>query len=154
MIKFKQQEIQNQIDMPFAPGKGEKWIKMKNKLGNVEKKFELLPFWKYGLNIFTLVTILFLAITIVLVFFVYYETLPEQIPIIYDQQAQLWDIFPKYVLLILSLVFLLGEVGIYILSYYIYFFDKRLSIVINLISVIVVYLYLIGVAQLLSFELI
>lgn len=143
----------NQLDMSLPKNKGEEWFKIKKYFEKFEKGFELTPFWKYGLNIFSLVTIVLFGLIILYVSIYNYPNLPEQIPIVYNQTSEIWDMFPKFVLLILSLVFFLGLLGNFILSYYIYFFDKRLSIIINTISIVVVYLYLIGITQILSFEL-
>ena len=143
----------NQLNMSLPQQKGEDWLKVKKYFEGVEKKFELTPFWKYGLNIFCLVTIALFGLILLYVSFYYFPNLPEQIPIVYNQTSEIWEMFPKYYLLMLSLVFFLGLLGNFILSYYIYFFDKRLSRIINFISIVVVYLFLVGIAQILSFEL-
>ncbi|MBP9758371.1 hypothetical protein KBD45_01640 [Candidatus Dojkabacteria bacterium] len=142
-----------QLDMALPRKKGEKWLKIKNHFENFEKGFELTPFWKYGLNIFSLVTIILFGLILFYVSIYHYPNLPEQIPLVYNQSSEIWDMFPKYSILLMVLIFFLGLLGNFILSYYIYFFDKRLSIIINLISIVVVYLFLTGITQILSFEL-
>jgi hypothetical protein len=144
----------NQLNMSLKEGRNERWLKFKKRLERIEKRFELTPFWKYGLNIFALVTIFFLAGALLFGYINYYAKLPAEIPLIYDQTSEIWILYPKVYLLMLSGIFLLAEIGIFILTYYIYFFDKRLSIVINLIAIVTTYLFLLGIAQILSFELV
>lgn len=150
---MQQNSSQNQLGLGLPQTKKENWLKIKKQIENIEKNFEITPFWKYGLNIFTLVTIILYAGIVGYFAMQYYPTLPEQIPLVFNQSSDIWEMYPKYVFLIISLMFFLGQLGLFILSYHIYFFDKRLSIIINLLSIVMVYLLLLGSAQILSFEL-
>lgn len=143
----------NQLNMALKTGRGERWLKFKKRLEGIEKTFELTPFWRYGLNIFALVTLFFLGGVMIITFVNYFDQLPSEVPLMYNQKDEIWMLYPKFSLVIIALLFLLGEIGLFILTYYIYFFDKRLSIIMNLISIVTVYLFLLGIAQILSFEL-
>ena len=141
---------ETQINFPIE-------VKSDNSVDVIKKSFNktmikasVVPFYRsfpYVLSmIFTFLTFIFLAIQT----YQYYNTMPYQIPLIYSQSATGWQMVDKESLLVFLALFLLFSIVIPYLNSKIYFFDKRLVVVMSIGIVILDCFVLIAFSEIFS----
>ena len=96
--------------------------------------------------IFTWLTLIYVAVQV----YQNYSALPKEIPMIYSQALSGWEVINKELLIVFLVLFMLFTLISPFINSKIYFFDKRLVLVISLGTMIIDCFVLIGFSEIFS----
>jgi len=143
-----------QISLDLKKDRLEGYYQVKRKLAHLEATVEALPYWKNFLSVLAFMLFLLLVIFIFYVTVSNYHRLPKQIPLIYSQANNTWNLVDKEIYLVLPFVLLLMLFMLIRFNTLAFKFDRRLAIMVNLVLVLTSLLGFIAYIQLFSFVLI
>jgi hypothetical protein len=145
---------ESQIKLNIRESSMEPMYKVKRSISKIEIAAEAIPFWKSTVSVITLTfSILTLVVFGFLIYF-YYPRFPAEMPIFYDHSNGRWQLFPKSIFLFLPPIFAAIATILWKVNYSVFFFDKRLALVVTWIILLLALLNLIAIAQILSLVLI
>lgn len=142
-----------QIQMDIKADNKEYYYSFKRRVQNLEVILEVLPYWRSGLNMFTLVFSFFTTILSGILILANFQKLKTQLPLIYSQSFQTLEPIDKSLLFIIPVLMGFFNFMVIRLSMMIYNFDKKLVITLNLALILFNLLAIIGLVQVLSLTL-
>lgn len=143
-----------QISLDLKKDKLESYYQVKRKLAHLEATVEALPYWKNFLSVLGFMLFLLLIVFNLYITISKYDELPKQLPLIYSQTNNTWNLVDKEIYLITPFVLLFLLFLIIRFNTLTFKFDRRLSTMVNLVLVLTSLLGFIAYIQLFSFVLI
>lgn len=142
----------DQLDLEIQVKNLNLFGRMKRTIKDNEIMFEAVPYWKNGINIFALITIIAVNIIIMALLIFNYNSLPDQISVFYTEKSLSVNTFHKNYILFVPIFVTITEFFIYYLTYRIFSFDRRLALVINVLLAMVTILYFVSIGQIISLK--
>ncbi|MBN1331337.1 hypothetical protein JW978_00425 [Candidatus Dojkabacteria bacterium] len=125
-------------------------IFVQRRLNNLERKIEVMPFWKNFAFVFMLFSSIAFSLIIEVAILINYKDLPFEIPLFYDPTKSSWLFLEKGWVVLVPIVYTGLNLLLLNIVYSIFQFDRRLAQIIAGSVGIFNILYLIAFAQLLS----
>lgn len=141
---------ESQIQLDIRDSKLEPIYKIKRAVTNLEKKAEVMPFWRNGVTIITLVVSTFSVVIISFIVYYFFPKLPIEAPLFYDQTANQWNLYDKSLYLGFPLVYAGLLVLAWRLIYMVFPFDRRLASVATWTILVFSIFGVIGTSQIIS----
>lgn len=140
-----------QLTLGIKESRKEILYRIKRRITRIEMSFEVMPFWKSALTVFSVV----LGVVTILISFYfvgrYFKDLPQDIPFVYNEAQKAWPLINNSVFLsipFIAIIFNLLQISFELM---IYNYDKKLVYVISSIMMMFNALFIISIIQLLSF---
>lgn len=143
-----------QITLDLKKDKLEGYYTVKRKLAYMEATVEALPYWKNFLSVFAFMLFVLLLALNFYVVITKYQELPAQLPLIYSQSNNTWNLIDKEFYLLIPFVLFIVLFLLIRLNTLTFKFDRRLATMINLTLILTSMLGFIAYIQLFSFVLI
>lgn len=143
-----------QITLDLKKDKLEGYYTVKRKLAYMEATVEALPYWKNFLSVFAFMLFVLLLALNFYVVITKYQELPAQLPLIYSQSNNTWNLIDKEFYLLIPFVLFIILFLLIRLNTLTFKFDRRLATMINLTLILTSMLGFIAYIQLFSFVLI
>lgn len=143
-----------QITLDLKKDKLEGYYTVKRKLAYMEATVEALPYWKNFLSVFAFMLFVLLLALNFYVVITKYQELPAQLPLIYSQSNNTWNLIDKEFYLLIPFVLFIVLFLLIRLNTLTFKFDRRLATTINLTLILTSMLGFIAYIQLFSFVLI
>ncbi len=140
------------LDLPKSNWDG--YYDIKRKLNKTEALFEALPYWKNFSPVMALVSSVALVLFLALLSWQKFSELPAQIPLIFNQRLGSWELIDKQLLIVVPVIFAMLLVIILRLNRLVFNFDRRLSYIANLATILFNVLAAIAFSQLFALVLI
>lgn len=143
-----------QISLDLKKDKLEGYYQVKRRLAYLEATVEALPYWKNFLSVLAFMLFFLLIVFVLYVTISNYLSLPKQLPLIYSQGSNTWNLIDKELFLVIPFVLMFMLFLLVRFNTLTFKFDRRLAIMINLVLVLTSLLGFIAYMQLFSFVLI
>lgn len=143
-----------QISLDLKKDKLEGYYTVKRKLAYMEATVEALPYWKNFLSVLAFMLFILLIVFNFYVVISKYKELPRELPLIYSQSNNTWNLIDKEFYLLIPFVLLVALFFLIRFNTLTFKFDRRLATMINLTLILTSLLAFIAYIQLFSFVLI
>ena len=143
-----------QITLDLKKDKLEGYYTVKRKLAYMEATVEALPYWKNFMSVLSFLLFVLLVIFNIYIVITKYQELPKELPLIYSQSNNTWNLIDKEFYLLIPFVLLIVLFVLIRLNTLTFKFDRRLATMINMTLILTSLLGFIAYVQLFSFVLI
>ncbi|MBN1915939.1 hypothetical protein JW796_03030 [Candidatus Dojkabacteria bacterium] len=149
-VPEKEEISEAQIQLDIKDSKLEPIYKIKRVVTRLEKKAEVMPFWRSGITIIALVVSTFSIVIITFVIYYFFPRLPISLPLFYNQTTDHWNLYDKSLYLGFPLVYTGLLIMTWRIIYMVFPFDRRLASVSTWTLLIFSIFGVIGISQLIS----
>jgi hypothetical protein len=149
----KRAEPEQQIMLDIKIPRKNYWYNIKNKLNKLELSLEVLPYWKSGITVMTMVFALFISAMCFWLTLKNFAALPQMVPIFYNSTQNNWGLYDKSIFLFLPIIISAFNLILIRLNFTIYNFDRKFVYALCISQFLINVLVIIAFTQLLSFVL-
>lgn len=139
-----------QLVIPIQKPRGEMIYGVKRKVNKSIVYAGAVPHWRSFFFVSATLSTWALIIGLVLILYINFPKLPEQVPLIYHQNSQTWQTVNKETLIAFPIALTVFSIFITYLNSKIYHFDRRLVMILNIAMILTNFFLIIGLSQLFS----
>ncbi len=144
---------EKQIDFELPSSRKEVFYKLKRKISSVEKKFTAIPFWQNWVIWINIASVIGISLITFLLILRHFSDLTPKVPMIFDTYNEKYHIISKAYLFLIPVVLVIGGFINVKLLQRTYYMNKRLVLMMGIISTLAYVLSLIAVNQILILSL-
>ncbi len=141
---------ESQIQLGIKESSLEPIYKIKRAVTQLEKRAEVMPFWRNAVTVIALVVSTFSIIINTFVVYFFFSKLPLDVPLFYNHTSNQWQLYDKSFYLGLPILYTILTFITWKLIYSVFPFDRRLASVATWTLLFFSVFSVIGVTQILS----
>lgn len=145
---------ESQIDFGLKVKRDNIFDKIENKLEDLERRLEVMPFWKNFSFVFAAVTSILFPAGVIATMVYKFNYIPTKMQLFFNPDKQSWELVDKSIVIFVPIIFAIVNLILLNITYTVFQFDRRLAQVIGIILCINNILFVIAFAEILSLALV
>jgi len=148
-IKIKE----SQIDFGLKVKKTSFFGRIEGRLANLERRLEVMPFWKNSAFVFASITSIIFPAAIIAIMLYKFDQIPSKMQLFFDTQKQSWTLTDKGIIIFVPIVYAIINLILINIIYSVFQYDRRLAQIIGVVICVNNLLFLIAFTEILSLAL-
>lgn len=145
--------MENQIDFGLKVKRNNFFDRIEGRLGNLERRLEVMPFWKNFAFVFAGVTSIIFPAGVISLMLYKFDQIPSNMQLFFNTQKQSWELLDKGIVIFIPIIFAIVNLILLNISYSVFQFDRRLAQIIGIVVCVNNLLFLIAFTEILSLAL-